>query len=394
MFFVVLCCCLVALCQGITGEGELHIKNASDLITFSKNVNSGTNYSGTTVFLDADIDISGDLSEQFEPIGKSNNYYFQGTFDGQGHTISSLAISSSSGFVGLFGYSKGTTIMNVVLDSSCSVMCSYSSSTNAYFGGIIGDCSGCTIENTVNMASVTFIGNICGLLYLGGIAGYLTTSNNEVTVRNCANYGSVTHSGAVKWNAHIGGIVGLSSGTLSKHIQNCLNYGTITHNGTTTGNLYIGGILGYSFSGTNNIENCVSGGKITSNKGDNYIGSIVGSADSDTTTNITRCYWTSDVGNYNAYGSGNSTIDNETKQINLNTTTVDNLNSHAANRSWNKWLLNTNNKSVTFKVNSGRGFNISSQLILFLPLLRVKTTPSVAGLKMKIVPKISQALLL
>ena len=89
MFSVLLCCCLAALCQGVLGEDEYHINNASELITFSNNVNSGTNYNGTTVFLDADIDFSGGLSRQFEPIG-THNKSFQGTFDGQGHTINNL----------------------------------------------------------------------------------------------------------------------------------------------------------------------------------------------------------------------------------------------------------------------------------------------------------------
>ena len=88
MFFVLLCC-LTVLCQGVLGEDVLHINNTSELIQLSKNANSGTSYNGTTVFLDAEIDFSGGLSEQFEPIGKSSNY-FQGTFDGQGHTISNL----------------------------------------------------------------------------------------------------------------------------------------------------------------------------------------------------------------------------------------------------------------------------------------------------------------
>ena len=43
-----------------------HITTAEDLIDFSKNVNSGTSYYRTTVFLDANIDFSGGLSEQFE----------------------------------------------------------------------------------------------------------------------------------------------------------------------------------------------------------------------------------------------------------------------------------------------------------------------------------------
>ena len=123
-------------------------------------------------------------------------------------------------------------------------------------------------------------------------------------------------------------------------MKNCANYGTTSHNGTTSGNLYIGGILGSSSSGTKNIENCVSGGKITSSKS-GYIGSVVGQASSSTA--IAHCYWTSDIGNYNACGSGSPSVDSETKQVTLNTATVDSLNSY--NSSWNKWLLNINKKS-------------------------------------------------
>ena len=365
MLFVLLCC-LVALCQGVLGEGEHHIISASGLKQFSKDVNNGTTYYETTVFLDADIDFSGGLSEQFEPIGywksSSDNKPFQGTFDGQGHTISNLAINSSSQLAGLFGYSKGATIRNVVLDSSCSVVSSFSGSIIAYIGGIIGYCSGCTIENTVNMASVAFTGSTSSYLYIGGIAGDLYSSYKDVNVRNCANYGSVTHSGTIDY-ANIGGIVGGSGGSSSNKvfIQNCLNYGTIKHNGITTDTLCIGGILGYSI-GASNIENCVSGGKIVSNKASNYIGSIVGHIYSGK-INIKHCYWTSDVGCDNASGDESPTVDSETKQVELNTTTVDSLNSY--NNSWNKWLLNTNNKAVTFKDNNGNGFSLSSQLILF-----------------------------
>ena len=144
MFFILLCCCLAALlCQDVLGEGEFHIKNASDLIGLSKNVNSGTSYKGTTVFLDADIDFSsGGHPKEFGPIGTYDGWYnykdFQGTFDGQGHTISNLAVKSSLYYVGLFGYSRGVTIRNVVLDSSCSVLCTPAKDSGYYLGGIIG----------------------------------------------------------------------------------------------------------------------------------------------------------------------------------------------------------------------------------------------------------------
>ena len=193
---------------------EYHINNTNELITFSKNVNNGTSYLGTIVFLDVDIDFSDGLSEQFEPIGMNSNYYFQGTFNGQGHPISNLAINSSSQFAGLFGYSKGTTIRNVVVDSSCSFASSYSSSSPVFIGGVVGYCTDCTIENTVNMGSITFTGNINSKnLFLGGIVGYLYTSNKEAIVKNCANYGSVTHSGTAGSYAELGGIVGGSGGS-------------------------------------------------------------------------------------------------------------------------------------------------------------------------------------
>ena len=55
-----------------------YIHNANELTNFSKSVNSGKDYFGTTVFLDADIDFSGGLSEQFESIGNRYGAFFMG----------------------------------------------------------------------------------------------------------------------------------------------------------------------------------------------------------------------------------------------------------------------------------------------------------------------------
>ena len=193
------------------------------------------------------------------------------------------------------------------------------------------------------MASVAFTEDASGYLLLGGIAGQFYASNNEAIMRNCANYDSVTHSGIATWtnSAYIGGIAGYSYGDSPNkiYIQNCLNYGTINHSGTTTGHLHIGGFLGYTYS--TNFENCVSGGRISMTKfasGNNHIGNIVGQTQTGSPTiTITHCYWTSDVDCDDVYGSGSPITDNETKQVELNTTTVDNLNSY--NSSWNKWFM-------------------------------------------------------
>ena len=122
-------------------SSEIRIRNASELVLLSKAVNSGTNHSGTTVLLDADVDFSGDLSEQFEPIGKDRSHYFLGVFNGQGHMISNLTMNPSSQDVGLFGYSNGATIRNVVLGSSCTVKNIYNNTRyEPRTGGVIGNC--------------------------------------------------------------------------------------------------------------------------------------------------------------------------------------------------------------------------------------------------------------
>ena len=95
-----------------------HISNATELVELSNIVNEGSFDSETTVFLESDIDFTTELSNSFRTIGDSLDNYFDGTFDGQGHKISNLKTDTSMQYAGLFGYSSGLTIKNVVLDSS------------------------------------------------------------------------------------------------------------------------------------------------------------------------------------------------------------------------------------------------------------------------------------
>ena len=127
----------------------------------------------------------------------------------------------------------------------------------------------------------------------------------------------------------------------------------------------------------------MSGGKITSNKVSNYIGSVVGYIDSEATASITHCYWSSDDGYNKACGSGTPTI---TECINFNSNTTFELNdtvsaynytgtslldalNAAADyyilRDYCHWALNNGSKKISFAVNgTKRGFTLNSQLIL------------------------------
>ena len=353
-----LCCCLVLAAFALgASDNELRIHDASEFIAFSKNSSS---YTGTTVYLESDLDFSNGLSDQFAP--KSS---FDGTFDGQGHTISNLVVKSSLTHVGLFEETS-KTIKNVVLDSSCSVACSFTGNDNLHIGGVIGyhfPNGKNLISSIVNMANVTFEGSTkgnLGILYLGGIVGDISAMISDSFVINCVNYGMISHSDEASGTAYVGGIVGDSSGDFTPvfiNIQNCFNYGLIEATGSTN-NMYVGGIVGKSDYTT--INNCINVGTVFSNSVTK--GSIAGNAKSNTT--ITHCLWTSDVGCEGVNGTGTPEI-TESSLISINVTIASGLNEYASKNGWNKWLLNENSKALTLKANnSANGYSISSQLIL------------------------------
>lgn len=333
----------LALSAVVLGK-EYNIKNESDFISFANSVNEGTSYSTYTVFLDSDITFSDSISS----IGTDKNNKFSVVFDGQGYIISNLTIisSTSSSYTGLFGYSTGLIARNVVFDNSCLLTNSYSCASANYFGSIFGYCSSiynkCTIENSVNMGSITFgtSENEISSLFIGGFAGHISTMTYNTYIENCVNYGSITYSGTSS-NIYIGGIIGYSFGDMDSYnaIQNSLNYGTISHTGTTTSMLNFGGI-----SGSNqytDFYNCLSAGKmIISNPAKNVRkGCIAGSISSG--VDIRYCYFTSTTGVSSLYGSlsPDSTTGSTTSSIS-ESTAMRNLNTKiTSTNGWTNWFL-------------------------------------------------------
>ena len=359
---------LFALCGVILDVNGFTITTAQGLIDFSNDVNSGTSYSGTTVYLGSDIDFNSSLSQQFQPIGFTETNYFNGTFDGKGYVISNLTITtpSSSECTGLFGYSGGATIRNVVMDPSCSVNSSASTYDNTYTGGIIGRCfttnSGCLIENSVNMGSVSFGGSVqSDNLCLGGIAGELGyTSVHFVVIRNCVNYGNIMITG-LSDSAWIGGIVGnFYDNHRYGYLQNCANYCSITHSGSTETTLGLGGIVGYT--SYVKVENCLSAGKIssTNNPSDNSQGAIVGWI--EYSTYIEYCHFTSDVGLNDLNGTKSSnkpknTTGSSLSPVSLDSTILGNLNTQTLkNDTWSNWFI--------LHLNGGKINNLNQETLI------------------------------
>lgn len=272
----------------------MYIHSLYDLTDFVSNVNSGMNYSGTTVILESDIDFSTYVGD-FTPIGIDEENSFMGVFDGKNHIISNLTIVTSSEYAGLFGYTQGATIKNLKLDSTCSIS-SISLKPDVYIGGLVGYCAvtdinECIIDGCMSAARVSFSGNTMKSYdRTGGLIGECEgTEEKGCTITNSMNYGPVKHSGLSK-NSIMGGICGVCEGKNSENgkctIYNSGTYSTIIHSGTVNEGLVMGGILGV---GTNVcMENCVSACPITSGRKTRISGGIAGTLKA---SDITRVFW-------------------------------------------------------------------------------------------------------
>ena len=221
------------------GEGVYHIYNERELRALAYMVNEeAVTFAGSTVRLHADIDLEG---REWIPIGGNvpvENMTipnFCGTFDGGGHMISNLCITTGNRYVGLFGSVYQGEIKAVGIESG------------AVFGaekvgGLAGNMrANSSITECYNKA------NISANTVSGGILGMLNGSNN--LIRNCYNVGSVNaKSFTADQASSCGGIVGYyTSGCHNSKLINCYNAG-VGGNG-------IVGVVNAAAKG-NTLDNC------------------------------------------------------------------------------------------------------------------------------------------
>lgn len=224
----------------ITGSGTetdpYQINTAEGLKWFRDKVNDAKTEEEPKIcaVLTAAIDLN---NEPWTPIGnytEGNKIYYEGTFDGGGHTISGLNVTGKFRCASLFGAVKGGTIKNLTVAGNVSH--NYSSTgLDCHVGGIVGSAlDAATIENCSNNCSVTGGSGD----FIGGIAG---SNTDNARIIDCYNVGTIT--GTINGT---GGVTGLNMGTIS----NCYNVGTIK---TLYNSNAVGEIVG-SNHGT--VENC------------------------------------------------------------------------------------------------------------------------------------------
>ncbi len=207
-----------------TSENDPYlIKFASQLVKLSNYVNGGNKCTGLFIKLDNDIDMNG---VAFDGIGSRLNY-FEGTFDGDGHTISNVTIdrSNDSDVVGFFGHISEGTVKNLIIDGA-------SITGKNYVGGIIGYLYKTTISNCLVMnTSITVTsGNKCGVYGFSG--GSLTLTNNHY--KNCTvTIGETTYTTNIGVSSNdLDGVRSVYTLTLPEHVT-ASSSDTVTI-GTTT----------------------------------------------------------------------------------------------------------------------------------------------------------------
>ena len=243
----------------IESNGSYTVTSADGLMNIAKLVNGGK--TDINITLDKDIDLTG---KEWTPIGTGYSNKYTGTFDGGGHTIKGLTVTTNDQFVGLFGYlNRAGMVKNVVMEG-------IQITSNHMFGctgGVVGYSWG-TIEN----CSVS--GSVSGTDCVGGVVG----SQKAGSIIGCSS------SATVKGKHYVGGVAGEKWGTMTA----CYATGNVTLEIASQKNNFGGGVVG--LNGGSRVLACYATGNVTStgsSTGNVHIGGLFG----DSYTTVTACYW-------------------------------------------------------------------------------------------------------
>ena len=245
----------------IESDGSYTVTSADGLMNVAELVNGGK--TDINITLDKNIDLTG---KGWTPIGTSFDNSYKGTFDGGGHTITGLTVTTNDQFVGLFGYlNRAGTVKNVVMEGIQITSNHVLMSGNT--GGVVGYSWG-TIEN----CSVS--GSVSGTDCVGGVVG----SQKAGSIIGCSS------SATVKGKHYVGGVAGEKWGTMTA----CYATGNVTLEIASQKNNFGGGVVG--LNGGSRVLACYATGNVTStgsSTGNVHIGGLFG----DSYTTVTACYW-------------------------------------------------------------------------------------------------------
>lgn len=259
--------------SGGTPTEPYRIRYATDLIRLSNDVSEGANYSNSYFIVENDISFktgSIDSSSFFNPIGNieintnsgnvGNNYSFQGYFNGNGHVISNLTLSTANNnntkYLGLFGNILNATIDSIGIDSTCSFSCPSHTSGTYYTGGLAAYSINSNFNSCYSKAVLIATGD---RWYVGGLIG----RSEKDTIKNCYSRANISRNGgSTFWNSKYGGLIGEVFDPNNFRISNSYSAPIALPVGNTNSGSLVGNIDGnnsliinshyISITGTNN----------------------------------------------------------------------------------------------------------------------------------------------
>lgn len=241
-------------------ESDIEIGSVEDFLSFAENCKYDSWSLGKTVTLTADLDLSG---TDFEEIA-----YFNGTFEGNHHSITNLDLEAKGSDCGLFRYvgTKGT-VKNLQVSGKIRA-----TGSQENIGGIVG-------VNAGVLTGCSFKGTVEGIDAVGAIAG---KNDNDGTIHDC------TSDALILATNNTGGIAGINDGVISEcssasrvnieELEPTLDLAgmdmgsfNVTRNVINRNNM--GGIAGYS---TGLVTDCKNEGTIGYKHTGYNVGGIVG----------------------------------------------------------------------------------------------------------------------
>ena len=257
----------VTLMGSGTKDDPYQIGSAEELASLS-----GRSFSGKSYRLTQDIDME---DVPMQPIKE----FADGTFDGDGHTISNLIISAASGNAGLFAETRSRAVIKDIILHNVSV--TLTGGSYAGVGGLIGKITGpTTIQGCGVSGAVTYSGSPCG--YVGGLVGYF---NGNCTIKESYSRAKIDNKSSDS-SSTAGGLLGKTNNYYTLSVTDCYASGDVTAAGGRAG-----GFTGYVYCSNgyrHTYENCYAAGAVAASEGKDF-----GFAYSYATTGYSfkKCYY-------------------------------------------------------------------------------------------------------
>lgn len=293
-------------------EGEPYqIGTAQEMAWLAYAVNNQMESESYCAVLTADIDLGYCQWPVIGVLSSNGQRAYTGTFDGQGHTVSGLNITSLGGRqkLGLFGVAQDAVIENLTVRGNIDLtgVRSYDTTTGYIIGGVLGsgEGGGVTIRSCVSQVdiSVSFVNDQkTQNSAVGGLVGRLSGSGSH-TLTDCRSEGRVytafapgaCYLGGSGGDGGQAGIVGFISA--GARLERCVNAGEV-YAGRAAG---VGGIVGSAgSSGTEvTLSQCANQGAVSNDTGGVLLrkggtGGIIGLAPTGSVT-VSSCYNTGAV---------------------------------------------------------------------------------------------------